>query len=685
MESKIVKKLVDELNMYRNAYYNDNISLIGDKQYDLLYDKLCELESATGIVYTNSPTVSVGYNVVSELKKVKHDHPLLSLAKETDIESFRNYFNNKEIMLMAKMDGLTCSIHYENGELKLAESRGNGHIGEDITHNVLTFCNLPRKISYKGELIIDGECIIDYETFEKINTPLIEKAISEAKKLNLSDVEEKEYIRKHTYANPRNLASGSVRQLDSSITAQRKLRFVAWKLYRVFDTNGNIINKKTFDNSFDFLEKLGFETAPHILIVNTSDIEQKINELKNICEEKKYPIDGMVGTFNDIEYGESLGATGHHPKHSLAFKFYQEDNETTLLNIEWNTSRTGLVNPVAIFEPVEIDGTIVSRATLSNVSVIKDLQLGIGDTITLIKAHQIIPQITNNLTRSGTYNKCIPIVCPCCKHLLTMKNDNGREMLYCTNDDCMDIKHDKISNFASREGMNIVGISEERLRTLMEIGLITDYVSIYDLYKHREKLESIEGFGKTSVEKLLNAIDISKECKFVNVLVALGIPNVGKSSAKVLSKYCLSKIKDGEGVFQKFLELALQRHDWSKLADFGVTTSEAINEYVIKNYNQFTKLVPILNITDDNELVNNLFNGDTFCITGKLNIYDNRESLVEEIEKYGGKVTSSVTSKTKYLITNDKESGSSKNKKAAKFGTKIIDEEEFAKLINKNN
>ena len=686
-----ILELVKLLNTYRDSYYNDNISLVSDKEYDLLFDKLVALEKTTGIVFANSPTATVGYTVVSKLKKVKHNHPLLSLNKTTEIDEFSKYFEGKKTVVMAKMDGLTCSLTYKNGELVLAESRGDGHTGEDITHNALTFVNIPKKIPYNGELVIDGECIIDYETFDKINTPLIEKATKEAESLRLKGKEFNEYIRKHSYANPRNLASGSVRQLDSNVAATRELKFIAWKLHESKDVNGEQTSYSNFYTvGFRLLHDLGFEIVPHVVInaenVTSKFIEENIESIRNECKKVKYPIDGAVGTFDDVDYGLSLGATGHHPKHSYAFKFYQENTETILEDIEWSTSRTGLVNPVAIVEPVEIDGTIVSRATLSNVSIIKDLQLGIGDKVTMIKANQIIPKITNNLTRSDTY--IIPTECPCCKSTLITKNDNGREMLYCTNNNCLDRKHDKISNFACRDGMNIVGISDERLKTLMKLGFITDFESLYFLERHRTEIEKIDGFGKTSVDNLLKAINESKNCKFVNVLVAIGIPGIGKSSAKSLAKYCAfveSNTTADKKILGTFIEMAKNNFDWTELEDVGEVTSNGINQYVKQNVDELSALIPILNIIDDTTTVaaENIFGGKTFCITGKLIHFSNREALVEEIEKYGGKVVSSVTAKTNYLITNDKESGSSKNKKAEQYGTSIISEEEFIQLCKK--
>lgn len=647
--------LVNELNKFRNAYYNENKSLISDKEYDELFDKLQAMEEESGIIYANSPTQTVGYEVVSKLDKVKHDHPLLSLGKTTDMQDFIDYFHGKPTLLMAKMDGLTCSLYYEDGELVRAESRGNGEIGEDITNNVKTFVNIPAHIPFKGKLWVDGEAIIDYGTFDEINS------------------------REETpYKNPRNLVSGSVRQLNSEIVAKRKVRFIAWKLYKSISAEGN---REFGKNSLNFMliNNLGFEVVPLMLCDNLSvQCELSIKTLKAQCEDLGYPIDGIVGMFDDIGYGNNLGMTGHHPKHSLAFKFYQERNETELIDIEWSTSRTGLINPVAIVEPVEIDGTTVSRATLNNVSIIKDLKLGIGDTVTIIKSNQIIPKIMENLTQSDTYK--IPSVCPCCGNPAVIKNDNGRETLNCVNENCLARLHDKMSNFCSRDGMNIVGLSEERLKTLMELGYITDFESIYHIDRHRKELEQLEGFGKSSVNHLIEAIEASKECKLSAVLTAIGIPGIGKSSAKSLAKHSVAH-KDGN-VFETFINMACDNYDWTQLEDFGAVTSANINTFIVENKSTLIPLVEILNIAEDNAdvVADNKLGGKSFCITGKLIHFANRDALVEEIEKYGGKIVSGVTAKTNYLITNDKDSGSSKNQKAAKYGTVIISEQEFIEL-----
>lgn len=661
MSKNKLRYLIKELNRYRDAYYNENTSLISDKEYDMLYDELCNLESVTGIVYADSPTQSVGYEVKSELKKVKHSHPLLSLNKTTDENEFANYFGGRPAMLMAKLDGLTCSLTYRDGELALAESRGNGEIGEDITHNAMTFVNLPKKIPFSGEVIVDGECIIDYKTFDEINSR--------------SDV---------PYKNPRNLVSGTVRQLDSSIAAKRKVRFVAWKLHSAASGNARSSMADYYSLGFRFLMSLGFEVVPHHIINDSAIFHAAIQDIREDCNEKFLPIDGMVGTFDDVEYGISLGSTSHHPKHSLAFKFYQEDNETVLRDIQWSTSRTGQINPVAIVDPVEIDGTTVSRASLSNVSIIKELELGIGDTVTIIKANQIIPSITNNLTRSNTYE--IPTRCPDCGEPAVIKDDTGREVLCCTNDSCFARCLDRMVNFVGKSGMDIVGLSEERLKPWMKLGFVTDYASIYELENHRSELEFLAGFGKSSVDKILKAIEESRHRKFENVIVAIGIPGIGKSSAKTIAKFCESVTSDVDNVFDQLISYGMDSYDWSQLEDFGVNTSNSINKYIQDNFDELRALSTYLNI--DRPIHNgadNIFGGKSFCITGKLEVFSNRNDLVAEIEKYGGKIVSGVTAKTNYLVTNDVNSGSSKNLKAKKYGTKIITERDFLNLVERRN
>ena len=649
-----IKDLIKRLNKYRDAYYNHNTSLISDKEYDMLLDKLELLENDTNMIFSNSPTQTVGYTSVSQLNKVKHNHPLLSLAKTTDISEFTEYFNQKDCIVMAKLDGLTCSLLYSNGELVRAESRGDGEVGEDITHNAKVFVNLPTKIPFDGDLIIDGECIITYKEFDAIN--------------QREDTE---------YKNPRNLVSGSVRQLNNRITKNRNVMFIAWKVHSVKLSDGNECPIAFHLNSFQWLKELGFDVVPHILVSkgNQNSYEFAIQNIKSECDNRSIPIDGAVGMFNDVEYGNSLGRTGHHPKHSLAYKFYQEENETVLKNIEWSTSRTGLVNPVAILEPIEIDGTTVSRASLSNVSVIEELELGIGDTVTVIKANQIIPKITQNLTRSNTY--IIPTLCPACNKPLVIKNDNGRKMLYCLNSSCKAIIHDKITNFAERDAMNIVGISEERLQVLMDKGYINSFESLYHLKEHKNEIAQIKGFGKSSIEKMIEAIETSRKCNLSNVIVAIGIPGVGKSAARTISEYCI-----GENPLKSFVDLCKSYNDWSVLSEIGKTTSDNINAYVLNNLTEIEPLIDILIVNQVSDTqTSSVLAGKTFCITGKLIKFSNRDALVSDIQSKGGTVVSSVTSKTNYLITNDKNSGSSKNKAAIKFDTKIITEEEYIKNI----
>lgn len=668
-------ELVSLLNEYRDAYYNRNESLVSDKEYDMLFDELVKLEQEQGLILANSPTQTVGYEVVSQLKKVTHNHPLLSLGKTTEIQEFYDYFKGLPMLLMAKMDGLTCSLLYRDGKLVRAESRGDGETGEDITHNAKVIVNLPLEIPFKGEMIIDGECIITRHDFERINKPLVEKAEKEATAAGLTGKDFKEYVRKHSYANPRNLVSGSVRQLDSGVAAKRNIRFIGWKLHSMKNPDGAPYEVDKHTHGLIHLEKCGFEVVSNITMIDNSvsDYENAIESIKNDCEKLNYPIDGMVGMFDDIEYSNNLGRTGHHPRHSLAFKFYQEDVETTLRDIEWSPSRTGLINPVAIFDAIEIDGTTVSRATLNNVSIIEELKLGIGDTIGVIKANQIIPNVTKNLTESNTYQ--IPKTCPCCGSPTIIKADNERKMLYCSNAHCPAVMHDRIANFATRDAINIVGVSEKRLNILMELGFITDFESLYKLKEHRAELINLRGFGESSTDALLKAIEESKNCKLQNVLVAIGMPGIGKSAAKTIANYC-SKHTNGN-VFDTFLQFAKSNHDWSALPEIGEGTSNGINQYVIDNIDQIEPLLHILNVEQPTKNDNGALAGKTFCITGKLVSFPNRDALVADIESKSGIVVSSVTAKTNYLITNDKTSGSSKYKAAEKHGTKIITEIEY--------
>lgn len=649
---KSVSNYVNVLNALRHSYYNENKSIVTDAEYDELFDKLKELEDYTGIHLSNSPTNTVGYQVISGLQKVKHIHPLLSLDKTTDMEKFYNYFEGKPAVIMAKMDGLTCELTYYGGKLIRAETRGNGEVGEDITHNAVMFSNIPLIIPFEGDLVVTGECIIDANTFVNINA-----------------VEQTEY------KNPRNLVSGTVRQLDNSVVDKRNVKFVAWRLH-----SKDKIEPNNFMSSLKYLGSIGFETVICGLIETKEQCEMIIEYIRCVCDEKGYPYDGIVGTFDDMEYGRSLGLTGHHPKHSYAFKFMQERNETKLLDIEWAVTRSGQVNPVAVFEPIDIDGTTISRATLCNADMIEELKIGIGDTLTIIKANAIIPQVTDNLTKSGTYK--IPDYCPCCGNKL--RKDGA--FLKCNNPDCRDKLVDTIRHFASRDGMNIVGVSAEKIRTLVELGYIKSVSDLYMLKPYANELCGIDGWGASSVENLINSIENSRNCKIENLIYALGIDGIGKSAAKTLSKHIAMQVQSSTETSANnpliyFVQAAINKYDWSILKDIGEVTSNNVNEYINKIKDVIYELNNELNISLPTVSLNTSLSGKSFCITGKLEIYANRYSISEDIEKHGGFVTSTVTSKTDYLVTNDRTTGSSKLQKALKFGTTIISEQELCKML----
>lgn len=659
---KEIISLVDRLNKYRDAYYNQNQSLISDVEYDALFDRLTELEEETGIKLPNSPTQSVGYATVSKLRKVKHNHPLLSLAKTTDLAKFQNYFGHKNVVLMAKMDGLTCSVEYRDGKLYSAETRGDGEVGEDILHSARFIQNLPKTIACKATLIVDGECIIDYASFDEVN-----------------DNERTEY------KNPRNLVSGTVRQLDGTMCKKRNVKFIAWKLHSFDCEDPRYKMSDDFGNNLALLSAFAFEVVPYVKVQyydNDSVFDEWVERIKAFCIAHDYPIDGIVGTFSDIKYGEGLGMTSHHPKHSLAFKFYQEDNETVLRDIEWNTTRTGLCNPVAVFDPVEIDGTTVCRATLSNVSIIEELELGIGDRIAVIKANQIIPQITKNFTRSNTYKP--PKECPSCGQALTIENEAGRKTLHCYNIDCAAQRLDRLKKFVSREGMNIVGLSGEKLNALIDAGFITDYASLYEMEKYRAKIETLPGFGKSSTDSLLKAIDQSRNCKLQNFLTAIGIPLVGKATAKQIAdafpeEYYTAPKCDSYNVLVKYLFQLLRREP----PIIGIAASKAVCKYFQDNESAMAAILEHLSIGKmEVPTMSCTVAGKTFCVTGSLEMFANRNALIEDIQKHGGAFTSSVSSKTDFLISNDQSSNSGKILKAKEYGVNIITENEYITMTS---
>lgn len=655
-EEKInrLKGLVTTLNNYRNAYYNKNNSPISDYEYDKLYDELTSLEKETGVYLSNSPTQSVGYEVLSKLEKIKHSHPMLSLDKTKSAEDLVKFSCGRDCIISLKLDGLTCLITMNNGKLIQAESRGNGEIGELITHNAKVFKNIPLTIQDKDKREFEGEAIITKQDFDIIND-------------NLPAGVEK-------YKNCRNLASGSVRQLDSSIAKERNISFIVWKIPDGFPT---------FTAGFEYAKSCGFDVVPYVKYnSNTDDINEKIDYMKKYAEFKGYPIDGLVITYDDVAYGKSLGLTGHHPRHSVAFKFYNEEEVTTLRQIEWSMGKTGDLTPVAIFDTVEIDGTEVSRASVHNVSIMKELQLGIGDEITVIKSNQIIPQLRENLTKSNT--AVIPSICPICGAPTEIVQDNDSQVLRCTNDDCRGKLLGKLSHFCSRNAMNIDGMSEATLDFLIKRGWVSKFIDLYRLNKYAADWSRLPGFGKRSVEKLLQAIDNSRNTTLDRFINALSIPLIGKSTAKLIAKSC----KDNPETFFNKID-SYGGDAFINVEGVGTETSKSISLYWNAHKDMIRELADMMNfdipkhkntrVVITGELKNLI--GKTFVITGSLNYFPNRDAAKEEIEAIGGKVAGSVSAKTTYLVNNDVNSMSGKNKKAKELGIPIISEEQLIAMM----
>lgn len=631
-----IKELTGLLNKASDTYYNTGNTIMEDREFDTLVEELRNLEQETGFVMATSPTHKVGYEVKSELQKVTHNHPMLSLAKTKDWNEFIQYFCNKDVIGMLKMDGLTCSLRYINGELVSAETRGNGEVGEDILHNIKTVKTVPQKIPYKDELIVDGEIICTYDNFKPFSTE---------------------------YKNPRNFASGSIKLLDSNECAKRPLTFVAWNVIKGFDGENSFLKK------LYLIEKQGFTVVPW-----TSSFDWDAKDF--LIEQAKkygYPIDGLVGRFDDIKYGESLGATSHHSNAAYAFKFGDETYETTLRGVEWNTTRTGIIAPVAIFDEVDLDGALTTRATLHNLSIIEQLELGIGDTITVYRSNMVIPKIGDNLTRSNTLK--IPTICPCCGKPTEVKYTDNSKVLMCTNPDCAAKKLARFTHFVSRKCMNIDGLSERTLEALISNNLIKNFRDIYHLNEHLDKLYTIDGMGKKSVENLLNSIEKSRDVKLENFIAALGIPNVGLSAAKAISKKF-------NGSHYDFVQALSSGYDFSQIDDFGEITNKSLHDWW-DSKDPMVALLPIeVNfITDEAQNSSVNLNGKSFCITGGLTHYANRDALVKAIDDNGGKYVSSVSKKTDYLINNDKTSTSGKNKKAIDLNIPIISEEDFINMI----
>lgn len=647
-----IKELVDKLNYHCDLYYNKQSPEISDYEYDCMFDELSRLEKETGIIMSNSPTQTVGHEVRSDLEKVTHSHPMLSLGKTKNINDLKKFISNKVCCLMCKMDGLTILLTYEDGNLVQAETRGNGEIGEIVTHNAKVFENIPIHIDYPGHLEVEGEAIITYNDFNKIND-------------KISDDDRK-------YKNPRNLVSGSVRQLNNEIAAQRHIKFIAWKIPKGMD------DKSTMYERFCEAYKLGFSIVPCFAVTENNDISGSIDQLKRQAEELGYPIDGMVVTYDDIKYGESLGITGHHPKHSLAFKFYDEEVETILRDIEWGMGKTGQLTPVAVFNPVEIDGTIVERASLHNVSIMKELELSYGDIITVYKSNMIIPQVKDNLDRSLSNICTPPLKCPICLHDTKIVKENDTEVLVCTNDHCSGKLLGIISHAVSKNALNIDGLSESTIEKFINLGWIKSIKDIYYLSEHKYDMVQLNGFGGTSVKKLLESIEKSRNTTLDRFIYSLSIPLIGRSASKTISKYF-------NGDVNKFMEAWKCVYDftWNQLNDFGLSMHNSMVNFYLNNYRDINSLLEeftFKNVCTQN--TSNKLEGKVFVITGSLNQFANRDEAKNKIELLGGKVSGSISAKTSYLVNNDINSTSSKNKKAKQLNIPIITEKELISIIN---
>ena len=639
-----IKELVELLNEAAKAYYAQDTEIMSNFEYDRLYDELVALEEETGVVLSNSPTVNVGYEAVDELPKEAHESPMLSLGKTKSREELQAWLNGKEGLLSWKLDGLTVVLTYRDGSLFKAVTRGNGEIGEVITNNAKTFKNLPLNIAFKGELILRGEAVIGYQDFEKINATI--------------DKEEEKY------KNPRNLCSGSVRQLNNEITAKRNVQFYAFTLVNAT----GIEFPNSAEARFEFLKEQGFAVVAYKK-VTPDTILDAIEGFEKAIETYDIPSDGLVLTYEDVAYGQSLGRTAKFPRHSIAFKWADEIRETHLVDVEWSASRTGLINPVAIFEPVELEGTTVSRASVHNVSIVKALKLGIGDTITVYKANMIIPQIADNLTGSDTL--VIPAKCPVCGEPTQIKQVSDVQSLYCMNEHCPAKQIKSFDLFVSRDAMNMDGISEAILERMIDRGFIHEFADLYHLDRYKDDITSMEGFGEKSYQKMIDSIEVSRKTTLPRLIYALGIANIGVANAKLLCKhfkYDLETLKNATV------------EDLSAIEGVGEVIATAFVEYMqdeenLRRLNALMKEVTLEEIVIDQST--QTLEGKIFVITGSLNHYGNRNDLKEEIEAKGGKVTGSVTAKTTCLINNDVTSTSSKNKKAKELQVPILSEDDF--------
>ena len=641
-----IKELIDILNKASKAYYDDNEEIMSNYEYDALYDELVKLEKETGIVLSNSPTQNVGYEAASSLPKEKHEKPMLSLDKTKDRDTLREWLSNKDGILSYKLDGLTIVLTYKNGSLHKAVTRGNGQIGEVITNNAKCFENVPLKIKYEGSLIIRGEAIIKYSDFEKINNEIEDENAK--------------------YKNARNLCSGSVRQLDPKITKKRHVNFFAFALV---ECEGK--DFETIEESFNFLEDLGFSVVTHKK-VNSKNILDTISWYEEDVKWQDCPSDGLVLIYNDIKYGISLGMTNKFPRNAIAFKWKDETAVSKLIEVEWSASRTGLINPVAIFEPVSLEGTTVSRASLHNVSIFEDFKLGPYDEIVVYKANMIIPQVLENLTKSGKLTP--PKKCPVCGSDTLVKNENGIKTLHCINDKCPAKQIKSFELFVSRDAFNIEGISSATMEHFIDLGFIKEYADIFKIKKFKQKIINLDGYGEKSYENMISAIDKARKVNFSNFIYALGVGGIGTANSKILSKHFNSDL-------EKLIKA--DEEELCSINEIGPVLAKSIYDYFNNenNIKVIRDLLKEIEVISDSKASSNKLDGKTFVITGSLNNFANRKDLQKLIEDAGGKVSSSVSSKTDYLINNDINSNSSKNKTAKELNVKIITENDILSML----
>lgn len=659
---KRIVELVDELNKARYAYYSKNIELMSNLDYDAKYDELEALEKETGIVLSASPTVNVGAEVVEFLPKEAHESPMLSLDKTKEPEALAEWLNGKEGLLSWKLDGLTVVVTYEGGKLVKAVTRGNGHVGEVITQNAKMFQNLPLEIPCKGKVVLRGEAFIKYSDFEEINR-------------RLPEVDAK-------YKNPRNLCSGSVRQLNSQITKERNVNIKIFSVSTASNKDGSPVDfQNSAANRMEWVKSQGFDVVDFVKVTPETMVEA-VNEFERQIPENDIPSDGLVLTYEDIAYGVGLGNTAKFPRHSIAFKWQDETAETTLLEIEWSPSRTGLINPVAIFEPVELEGTTVSRASVHNVSIMKELALGIGDKIKVYKANMIIPQISENLTKSG--NVTIPSECPVCGGETQLKREADVETLFCINDNCPVKQIKSFALFVSRDALNIENISEATLEKFVEKGFIKEYADIFKLDRYKEEIVELDGFGVKSYENIIAATEAAKNTTAPKLLFGLGIPGIGSANARLIAKHCNND-------FEKIRTIS--EEELIEIDGVGDVMAAAFVKYFKdpEKISHVDHLMEVVNIEQPEAVITvggadgdgpKDLTGITFVVTGSLNHFENRNVLKEYIQDLGGKVSGSVSAKTGYLINNDVNSTSSKNKKANELGVPIISEDEFMEKFN---